>query len=225
MSVKAAPKQHTSLWEVPPGHAWETELIRARVNHHDVVLFLQENVQRVGAVVIRHVFSLRAKGDFLPVAQLLAVLEQQAPGLTSESLAAYLEAIASRNPMKHASYDYMDGTDGQRVSREAIPGARTYSKLGMARLHRLPARPEKLTMAHVKRALANGQFKDLRCDKDSHDFGPFPEATGPLDIATFLPRVVEASPHSGWSCGYSSTTGRVYVWQHTFNCNSFELVI
>ena len=106
-----------------------------------------------------------------------------------------------------------------------IRDSKVYTALGMKRLRPLTEVPTKMTMAHVKRALANGQFKDLRCDADIHDLGPVPSNTGPRPVAPFLRQLVEAEQYTGWYVGYSAAVNRVTVNHHHFDRNSFELVI
>lgn len=215
-----------SLRDVPVGTFWETPLLHAKVYADEIHLFLQENVQVPGKIVVANQFTLEINGEQLPVGKLLDVIERHAPGLTSDALVAYLRAIARRNP-NAPHFDVLIGTDGQRVFRTEVPGIRVYTRTGMRRLKPLTSRPEKLTLAHVKRALANGQFRNLRCVHDVHDLGPgIPDELGPLDANRFLSRLVTAEGNSGWYAGYiGAGSNQVVVAQHHFNRNTFELAL
>lgn len=215
-----------NLREVNPGERWETSEIFAEVWPNQIDLVLQQNIQVPGTDVIRHQFRWLAGRPGPQLESLLNALEAQAPGLGSQALASYLRKIAVKNPMYGRSYVRMHGTDGQDVQRSRVPSSRVYSKLGMSRLEPLPAKPAKPTMEHVKRALANGQYRDLR--GDSGVIGsPAPDSrVGALDVDEFLWKLVGLQDYAGWYVGFRKDEPyRVIVANGWLECNSFELVI
>jgi hypothetical protein len=133
-------------------------------------------------------------------------------------------------------WDVLQGIDGQRVFRTHIPGSQVFHARFLHRIPRLMAIPERWTLMHVKQALANGQFRNLRCDGQYSDDYKRDAMNNnyerPLDAIHFLERLVSVGAESGLSAGRSGwgttldrQTMKVYVSQHNFDNNSFTLVL
>jgi hypothetical protein len=102
---------------------------------------------------------------------------------------------------------------------------RTFSPLNLANLKPLATEPEKWTMAHAYRALANNQAAELKCDGRYSDDYAFDAAVNcfvgvKLNALRFLEDIY-TSP-SGWSAWKSSSDQRINVTCHSFDTNSFR---
>jgi hypothetical protein len=106
-------------------------------------------------------------------------------------------------------------------------GSQTFSPFAVNRFKPLTEMPKKWTMAHCKRALANGQFENLRCNGVYSDDYAFDDAVdysrGPVDALIMLEKVV-SSP-SGWRTSLDSTGNIFHLCCHTFDNNSAKLKI
>jgi hypothetical protein len=90
----------------------------------------------------------------------------------------------------------------------------------------LKAAPAKWTVAHVIRALWNGQFEGLKCDNQFTDDYAFDAAAnfgrGQIrDGRAFASKLIE-SPSGWWAHGPSADGAEVSICCHTFDCNSFK---
>lgn len=144
-------------------------------------------------------------------------LVQDVDGDMGELLARLMDQTADKGgialPIAH----------GITVHRRSIPGVNTFSPFHLNRFKPLPAEPAKWTLAHMKRALANGQYEDLRCDGVyTDDYARDAERNyevGPLKAMELLRNLIESS--SGWRT--YAANGRVHVNCHHFDLNSFRL--
>jgi hypothetical protein len=163
------------------------------------------------------------------------LISAQLNGLTAENLREYVLEIERRHPLT-GRWDVLQGIDGQRVFRTHIPGSQVFHARFLHRIPRLMAIPERWTLMHVKQALANGQFRNLRCDGQYSDDYKRDAMNNnyerPLDAIHFLERLVSVGAESGLSAGRSGwgttldrQTMKVYVSQHNFDNNSFTLVL
>lgn len=163
------------------------------------------------------------------------LVERQLNGLTAANLREYVLTIERRHPFDKIC-DVLDGTDGQRIFRRRYAGIQVFHAALLHRIKPLKAVPTRWNMGHVKQALANGQFRNLRCDAQySDDFAR--DAlnnyyAGPLEALPFLERLVTAGADSyitssqcGWGTALDLATMTVCVNQHTFDRNSFTLVL
>lgn len=102
---------------------------------------------------------------------------------------------------------------------------RTFSPFTLERLKPLKEVPKKWTLTYVKRALANNQFRNLRCNSRLSDDYAYDAAVnyhiGPISAMKMLQDLVE-SP-SGWWTSYDEKTGSVSICCHHFDSNSFFL--
>lgn len=204
------------------------ELLHLHSSARTVTLTLLDNALRRGAFVPKLQFSCKGK----PVWELIAA---QLNDLSPRSLREYVLEIERRHPLV-GQWDVLEGNDGQRVFRTHIPGSQVFHERFVNRIPRLKAVPERWTLMHVKQALANGQFKDLRCDSQySDDYARDvlnDYYAGALEASAFLARLVSAGSDSGISagqCGWETSlnagTMKVMVNQHSFDNNSFTLVL
>ena len=163
------------------------------------------------------------------------LVAHQLNGLTAANLREYALTIERRHPLEK-DCDVLHGTDGQRVFRRRYPGTQVFHAPLVHRIKPLKALPTRWSMAHVKQALANGQFKSLRCvGRYSDDYARDAlnnYSAGPLDSMAFLERLVTAGAESyitsgqcGWRTALDPATMTVHVNQHTFDRNSFTLVL
>ncbi len=111
---------------------------------------------------------------------------------------------------------------GSTFNRSQKAGMRTYSPF--AELPRLKALPAKWTVAHVVRALWNGQFSDLKCRRIlTDDYAG--DAAGNFgkgairDARAFAKDLIE-SP-SGWWASDNRDSKAISICCHSFNSNEF----
>lgn len=139
------------------------------------------------------------------------------------ALAAELREALTAHPEDH-SVPLKDGGTGYWRTR---PATRTFSPFDLDRLKPLKAPlTGKWTLAHARRALANGQYENLRCnghytddyaDDAARDFCRG-EIKAPLE---FLRKLVEDP--SGWWTLLNEESKSVSVCCHSFDSNSFAL--
>lgn len=112
------------------------------------------------------------------------------------------------------------------IDRYENPAPRTFSPFALRRLKPLTTVPKKWTMAHVYRALANNQVRNLKCNgyytddyagdaADNYRQG----VRNPLDFLRDL-----ITQPGGWRC-YAASATSVHVCCHGFDNNEFEPVI
>ena len=110
------------------------------------------------------------------------------------------------------------------VCHAELKGVEIYSPFHLNTLKPVTALPEKPTLSHVKKLLANGQFKNLQCNnKFTDDYAGDAACNfgrGKLNPLTFLHKLV-VSP-SGWRVRYEAETNLIHVNCHHFDYNSFE---
>lgn len=113
------------------------------------------------------------------------------------------------------------------VYRDEEKGVRCFSPFQLARLKPLKEVPRKWTVKHAVRAIACGQFKDLRCKgvytddysyDDAYDFQRG-KIKAPIE---FIEKIIER-PSGWWST--IQETGEVYLSCHHFDSNGFTLAI
>jgi hypothetical protein len=114
---------------------------------------------------------------------------------------------------------------GMKVSLSYRDSNRMYSPFALERLKPLKEIPKKWNLTTVKRALANNQFRNLRCNGILTDDYAYDAAVnfrqGPLPALPLLEDLV-TSP-SGWWTSLDEKTGSVSICCHHFNSNSFIL--
>lgn len=117
--------------------------------------------------------------------------------------------------------------DGGTGSWRARPSNRSFSPFDLARIKPLKAPlTGKWTLAHARRAIANGQYEKLRCDGHYTDDYAGDAASdfrrGEIQMPLeFLRKLVEDP--SGWWTSLDTESNRVSVCCHTFDSNSFML--
>lgn len=123
-----------------------------------------------------------------------------------------------------ASRKYVPLANGLTVHRTAKPGVRMFSPFALERLKPLAELPSKWMLSHVRRALANGQIENLRCDGITTDDYAFDNATnfqkGKLETMKLLRDLIE-SPDGWWTT--IAASGKVGVSCHSFEHHSFTL--
>lgn len=111
------------------------------------------------------------------------------------------------------------------VSLGYLASNRTFSPFALERLKPLKEVPRKWNLTYAKRALANGQFTNLRCNGRYSDDYAYDAAVdfhkGPIAAMPMLEDLV-TSP-SGWWSSYDEKTKSVNVCCHSFDSNSFTL--
>lgn len=206
------------------------ELLRLEGHSETLRLMLVDNAFRPGTSCLSLSISSERKG-----VSPWDLVSRQLNGLTAANLREYVLEVDRRHPMEKR-WDVLHGTDGQRVFRERYAGIQVFHAPLVHRIKPLKAVPTNWTMAHVKQALANGQFRNLRCDAQySDDYARDAMNNyyaGSLDAMEFLARLVTAGADShipsgrcGWRTALDPKTMMVYVNQHTFDRNSFTLVL
>ena len=113
---------------------------------------------------------------------------------------------------------------GFSATRNDRKGVRTWSPfVSLAPLKALPA---KWTVAHVTRALCNGQFRELKCrgvyTDDYAGDAALDFRRGVISNGLAFARRIVESPSGWWAHG---TDGGVSICCHTFDCNSFVPVL
>ncbi len=188
------------------------------------LMHLLDDVQRPGKDI--SLFSFSVLPGFTGTAWEL--LDAHLGGVTPARLRAYLVEIECRHPYA-GSTSVLEGTDGQRLYRQRLRATSVYAVLALPRIPKLTAVPKKWTLADVKRALANGQFKELRCDGEySDDYARdamHNYHVGPRAAESILAPVMADGARSGWRTYLDAETMRVTINQHHFNRNSFTLVL
>ncbi|KWA84039.1 hypothetical protein WL29_21985 [Burkholderia ubonensis] len=206
------------------------ELLHLEGRSDNVRLMLVDNAFRPGTSCP----SLSIQSEIMGVSP-WDLIARQLSGLTAANLREYVLEVGRRHPMEK-NWDVLHGADGQRVFRVQYQGTQVFHAQLIHRIKPLKAVPARWTMAHVKQALANGQFRNLRCDAQySDDYARDAMNSyyaGPLDTMVFLERLVTAGADShipsgrcGWGTALDPKTMTVYVNQHTFDRNSFTLVL
>lgn len=114
------------------------------------------------------------------------------------------------------------------VDLESLSGSSVFSPYALSVFKPLSAVPSKWTMAHAKRALANEQFKDLKCtgvytDDYAHDNAVNFERNKQLTHTMLLDKLI-TSP-SGWRTTFNEETLEVGIHCHHFDNNKFTLVL
>lgn len=142
-------------------------------------------------------------------------------GSRLSALVAYLEGLAF--PVGRFGGFEALAVDGLTIHKEMRPAMREFSPFNLGQLKPLPKAPEKWTLAHVVRALANGQFEDLSCNGRYSDDYAYDAASnysrGQIaDAIGFVQGLIE-HPSGWWTCGEPG--GRVSVCCHHFDSNSF----
>jgi len=113
------------------------------------------------------------------------------------------------------------------VYLEELKGVRCFSPFQLKRLKPLKEVPKKWTLKHALRAIACGQFTDLRCKGKYSDDYQYDAAYGyhageikkPLG---FIKKIIE-DPQGWWTSLQES--GEVYLCCHHFDSNDFMLKI
>jgi hypothetical protein len=145
--------------------------------------------------------------------------------VTMAGIREYLQKLTSTKG--RYGFDPIEISNDVRIHMSEHEGIRTFSPFVVNRFKPLTEVPKKWTMAHCKRALANGQFLKLRCNGVYSDDYAFDDAVnyrrGPVDSLVMLEKVV-SSP-SGWRTSLDSTGNVFHLNCHTFDSNSAVLRI
>lgn len=141
------------------------------------------------------------------------------------ALFAALQAL----PWTEGAYGYdaqplSAGGQHYEVRRSDLESKRVFSPLHLDRLKPLVAAPQRWTVPHALRALANGQYEDLRCTGRYSDDYAFDAAVdfrrGEIQSPLTLVQRIFESPR-GWRC--YEHNDRVSLNCHHFDYNSFRL--
>lgn len=111
---------------------------------------------------------------------------------------------------------------------EHIPAHRVFSPFALHQLKPLPTIPDKWTLLHAKRALANNQFLHLVCTGKYSDDYAEDSATNcgknvKLNALHLLEQLVERP--FGWRSTREPDTNVVRVCQYHFDTNQFTLTL
>jgi len=117
-------------------------------------------------------------------------------------------------------------TEGIKIYRSESKGVRVFSPFNLNNVKPLKAMPKKWTLTHVRSALVNGQFKDLRCNYVLTDDYAWDAAVdfrkgsikAPIE---FIKGIIE-NPSGWWT---SFRDGSVAVCCHSFDSNEFTPVV
>lgn len=145
---------------------------------------------------------------------------------TAQDLRAYVQSLAF-GPVGQYLPAKLAVDDDITAYKEELQGIKVFSPFALSRLKPLTEKPAKWTMNHVRRALANKQFANLRCDGRYTDDYAHDAATnfsqGAFEALPFLKQLVERP--SGWRTSIYDNSDTVDVSCHTFDNNSFRLVL
>lgn len=198
---------------------FEEEQLMFSMYRGSIILTILDNALNPGQVCPRFSFH-SACGK---VANCINVLNKAAGGYTPKHLRDYtgtLSFVSDR--FGHMSLTLDDDVSATLSNPTSI---RTYSPFALSRLKPLTEVPTKWTMSHVKRALANGQFVDLKCEgRYSDDYKYDSDSNFGRGVIQALPLLKDliASP-SGWWTNLAPENLRVAVCCHSFDNNSFVL--
>ena len=127
----------------------------------------------------------------------------------------------------HNYYQRIDVAQDVAVSLALPKSTRTFSPFALSRLKPLKSVPEKLNLTHVRRALANGQFSNLRCNSyltdDYADDAARNFRRGPIEAMPMIEELV-TSP-AGWWTHLDPNSNSVSLCCHQFDSNSFVLKV
>ena len=113
----------------------------------------------------------------------------------------------------NSSSEFTRCTDSQIVkfSKCETPAARVYSPFHLGCFSRVKKIPEKLTLPHIKRLLANGQYTALKNVRQSNQ-----NNTEDLHPLALLHRLVEDA--SGWWCSLYTSEGQA-IKMNQYHCS------
>ena len=197
--------------------------IRYKMYRHSIEVTFIENALLAGQCCPR--ITLHHTGPTQDRCAVYNYLQEKMGDFTFPKLSYYLKAtFASLFLSKDSDfYENVQLTSEVSATLQLFKGTRVFSPFALGRLNPLKERPAKWMLAHVKRALANGQFSNLRCnqyltDDYAHDAACNFRA-GSIEAMPLLEDLIE-SP-SGW---WTTLQGdHVSICCHSFNSNSFEL--
>ncbi|MBC8737329.1 hypothetical protein F6X40_10995 [Paraburkholderia sp. UCT31] len=143
--------------------------------------------------------------------------------LTPQALTDYSRKLWD----EHAAVVPLRLRDKVIVYFEPKQSIRVFSPFALKKLKPLDKVPAKMTLAFVKRALANGQYANLRCNYVLTDDYAWDAAVnfrkGAIDALPMLERIIE-SPSGWWtSMDGNPAAPLVSLCCHSFDSNSFTL--
>lgn len=107
------------------------------------------------------------------------------------------------------------------IHRSSDKGVNTFAPFHITRLKPLTKAPNKWTMSHAIRAIANRQYTDLVCDgiytDDYYGDAEVNFRRGPIERMKFLKELVESS--ASWRV--HADGNEININCHHFNCNHF----
>ncbi|NEX60097.1 hypothetical protein [Noviherbaspirillum galbum] len=188
-------------------------------SHTGMRVRLLDNAFKPGAVVRCYYVESRFNN---PVATYNHISRELGGDVRPETIAQYLSTLSFA--AGRYGFEPIDVSDEVRLHYSEGNGTNTFSPFALDRLKPLREVPAKWTMAHAKRALANHQFRNLRCNGVYSDDYAYDAAVdfhrGPVDHLVMLEKLVE-SP-SGWWTSLDGN-GSVSLCCHHFDSNSFQL--
>jgi len=137
-----------------------------------------------------------------------------------------IEFITYLNSLEFKDSRFNQIEDSTRLfTKNVRKSSRVFSPFNAGKVKPLKAMPKKWTLTHVKKAILNGQYKDLRCTGTYSDDYAYDAAynyqIGDLNGIDFIKDIIE-SPSGWWT---SERNGVVSICCHSFDSNEFTPVI
>jgi hypothetical protein len=173
-------------------------------------------------------FSLYNRDHAETRSALFNFVTAQAGEVEPQKIRQWLLGLVERANGKETTFEFPFSNDEGVciISYSELPGMRVFSPFAKSRLKPLKSHPPGWNLTHVRRALANGQFANFRCNGVYTDDYAFDSAVNfqkgeIVGVDEFLKKLVE-SP-SGWRTSLDKTTKQVSICCHHFDNNSFLL--
>jgi hypothetical protein len=186
-------------------------------------IMLLDNALATGKTCAEYVISTQGyRGHSVDIINVFAKLTGE---FNIQNVKRHLLGLTFTADRYHNMSQNLDEEGTVTVSLSYRDSNRTFSPFTLERLKPLKEIPKKWNITTAKRALANNQFRNLRCNGCYSDDYAYDAAVnfhkGPRAATPLLEDLV-TSP-SGWWTSLDEQTGSVSICCHHFDSNSFTL--
>lgn len=199
---------------------FEEHKMSYQMYRNSIRIMLLDNALAAGELCAEYVISSQGTA-----VDCINVLSGLAGDYSLAKLKGFLQSLKFQSDRYGNMSLDLDATGKVKVSLSYRQSTRVYSPFALHHLKPLKQAPKKWNLTYAKRALANGQFTNLKCTGRYSDDYAYDAAVnfgkGPISAMPLLQDLV-TSP-SGWRSYIDEDSGRVTVNCHHFDNNSFVL--